>query len=114
MSLPEAYLPTPQTVLYLGNVALAVLWSCAAALLAALACRRRSAPTRCTLLLLGLVFALTSPASVWLAGWAGAGWLRVTLSEQRVSPSLRCSRRLRLLRVQWPRSSRQLGPRIPS
>ena len=79
----EPFLPTPQTVLYLGNVALAVLWSCAAASLVAFVCRRRSAPTRYSVLLLGLVLMLTSPGLVWLAGRAGIGRFQVALSEQR-------------------------------
>jgi len=82
MSSLEALLPTPQMVLYLGNVALAVLWIFAAALMATLVCRRRSAPIRHGLLLLGLVVALTSPALVWLAGGTGLGQFQVALSEQ--------------------------------
>lgn len=46
MSLLETLLPPPHTVLYLANVALAVLLSCAAALLAAFVWQRRSAPTQ--------------------------------------------------------------------
>jgi len=83
MSLPEASLPNAQTVLYLGNVALAVVWLCAAALLVVFVCRRGSAPIRHGLLLLGLVLVLTSPALVWLAGRAGFGRLRVAMSVQR-------------------------------
>ncbi len=79
----QPFLPTPQTVLYLGNVALAVLWSCAAASLVALVGRWRSAPTRHSVLLLGLVLVLTSPGLVWLAGQAGIGLFQVALSEQR-------------------------------
>ena len=71
----EPFLPTPQTVLYLGNLALAVLWSCGAGLLGAFVCRRRLAPTRHSLVLLSLVLVVASPALVWLAGQAGIGQL---------------------------------------
>ncbi len=83
MSLLEALLPNAQTVLYLGNVALAVVWLCAAALLAAFVCRRRSAPIRHGMLLLGLVLVLTLPALVSIAGRIGIGGLRVAMSVQR-------------------------------
>lgn len=83
MSLLETFLPTPQTVLYLGNVALAVAWLCAAALLAAFVCRRRPAPIRHGLLLLGLVLVLASPTLAWVAGRAGIGRFQVALSERR-------------------------------
>lgn len=85
MSLLEPFLPTPQTVLYLVNVALAVVWSSVAALLAVIVCRRRSAPTCHCLLLLGLVLMLASPALVWMAGGAGLGRFQVSLSQQRDS-----------------------------
>ena len=81
----EAILPPPHAVLYLANVALAALLSCAAALLAAFVWPRRSPPTRYGLLLLGLALVLTSPGWVWLAGRAGIGRLQVTLSEARDS-----------------------------
>jgi len=76
------FLPSPQTALYLGNVALAVLRSCAAASLAAVVCRRRSAPTRHGVLFLGLVLALTSPELDWLAGRAGIGQIHLALGRQ--------------------------------
>ncbi len=83
MSLLELLLPGPQAVLYLGNIALAACWSCTAALLAAIVCRGRPAPTRHGLLLLGLVMMLTSPAWVWLIGRAEIGQLQVVLDERR-------------------------------
>jgi beta-lactamase regulating signal transducer with metallopeptidase domain/Leucine-rich repeat (LRR) protein len=85
----DAFLPAPHTVLFLANVALAALLSCAAALLAASACRRRSAPTCYGLLLLGLVLALTSPALVWIAGRAGIGRLQVALRQNRDAGEVR-------------------------
>jgi Zn-dependent protease with chaperone function len=78
----EAFLPSSYAVLYLANVALAALLACAAALLAASACRR-SLPTRYGLLLVGLLLALSSLALVWIAGRAGIGRLEVALRQDR-------------------------------
>jgi hypothetical protein len=79
-------LSEPHAILYLGNVALAVLLSCAATLLAAFLFQRRSAPTRAGLLLLGLTMVLTSPALVWLTGRAGIGWLQIAAREPAQVP----------------------------
>jgi len=83
MSSLAGFLAAPHTVLYLANVALAVVLTSAIALLANLAWRRSSAPARHGLLWLALLGVLASPALVWLADRVGVGWLQVTLGEAR-------------------------------
>lgn len=83
MSPLAGFLAAPHTVLYLANVALAVVLTSATALLANLAWRRSPAPARHGLLWLALLGALASPALVWLADRVGVGRLQVTLGEER-------------------------------